>query len=313
MAQQGWLLWQAGRRDVRQTLATKTNRVKKGRLFEDRQETTQFTRTYTIEDGIERVRYLPKTRRFETPLLFQHGMWQGAWSWRLWQELFAEWGWENQAYSLPGHAGSPEQRSPALATVDYYLGFLQAEVNRLSRRPVLIGHSMGGGLVQWYLKYVGDLPAVVLVGSMPSHSAFEFGKALLEHLKLDPVGMLLTLLTWQPAFARNPKQAARLLLSENACYSPETFFARLSPDSLLVLYQHNPPFWQPPEQVDTPILWLTGDRDKAVSVAAQRRSAAYYQADYQIIPEAGHNLMMEHNYRQTAEIIHHWLVAQEIE
>jgi pimeloyl-ACP methyl ester carboxylesterase len=147
---------------------------------------------------------------------------------------------------------------------------------------------------------------------MPSHSVLEFGKALLALFKLDPVGLGLTLLTWRPAFVRNPKRAARLLLSKEAVYSPDAFYARLSPGSLLALYQHNPPFWRPPKQVDTPILWLTGDQDVAVSPAAQRRSAAYYRADHRTVPGAGHNLMMEHNYRQTAETVHHWLTAQEI-
>ncbi len=313
VAQQSWILWQVSRRDVRRTLAVESNRAKPGLIFEDNRETDSFTVRYTIDEGIERVSYIPKERRFDTPLLFQHGLWQGAWSWRHWQELFAGWGWENHAYSLPGHAGSPPQRPVALSTMDYYLSFLKREVDRLSPRPVIVGHSMGGGLVQWYLKYVGDLPAAVLVGSMPAWSAFRYGMALLELLALDPVGMGLTLLTWQSAFAHNPKSAARLLLSEGAVYSPESFYAKLSPDSMLVLYQHNPPFWSPPDQVGTPLLWLAGDKDVAVPEKAQRRSAVYYQADYKVIPDAGHNLMMEHNYRQTTELIQRWLVEQKLE
>src|SRR5262245_60882064 len=66
--------------------------------------------THTIEGGIERVVYRPDQPRFSTPILMQHGMWHGAWCWRYWQELLAEWGWESHAFSLPGHAGSPVQR-----------------------------------------------------------------------------------------------------------------------------------------------------------------------------------------------------------
>jgi hypothetical protein len=69
----------------------------------EEQETETFSRTRSIESGIERVRYIPKQRRFETPILLQHGMWHGAWCWQWWQELLAEWGWESHAYSLPGH------------------------------------------------------------------------------------------------------------------------------------------------------------------------------------------------------------------
>ena len=42
---------------------------------------------HTVENGIERVVYSPAQRRFETPILMQHGMWHGAWCWRHWHRL----------------------------------------------------------------------------------------------------------------------------------------------------------------------------------------------------------------------------------
>ncbi len=44
-----------------------------------------FRVTHTLDDGIERIVYTPRERRFETPLLMQHGMWHGAWCWKAWQ------------------------------------------------------------------------------------------------------------------------------------------------------------------------------------------------------------------------------------
>ena len=34
---------------------------------------------HRTEDGIERTVYVPRERRFETPILMQHGTWHGAW------------------------------------------------------------------------------------------------------------------------------------------------------------------------------------------------------------------------------------------
>ncbi len=312
-AQQLWGLWQVGRRDVFQTLAEPANRAPQGVLFEQQQETDTFTIRHVVEDGIERISYFPKKRTFETPLLLQHGMWHGAWCWQTWQELWAGWGWESHAYSLPGHGNSPVQRPIPRCTLDYYLAFLLAEVQRLARWPVLIGHSMGGALTQWYLKYIGDLPAAVLVAPWPAHSVLRQGAALLDIARLDPIGFLLTSFKWRAMFgAHSPASAARLLLTEGAIVSPEELYARLGPESALVVYQHNAPFWFPPTQVDTPVLWLAAEKDATVPVAAQRQSAGYYSADYGLIEAAGHNLMMEHNYRQTAAIIHNWLVEQGI-
>ena len=109
LAQQLWALWQLSRCDVEHTLTQALNRWPKGVTFSQTTVGERYTRIHKVEDGIERISYRPKQRRFQTPLLFQHGMWHGAWCWQLWQELFALWGWETHAYSLPGHANSPTQ------------------------------------------------------------------------------------------------------------------------------------------------------------------------------------------------------------
>ncbi len=270
------------------------------------QESNTFDVQHNVENGIERVSYFPKQRRFETPILMQHGMWHGAWCWQHWQELFADWGWESHAFSLPGHAGSPKQRSISFCTLDYYLQFLKAEVERLPRKPVLMGHSMGGALTQWYFKYVDDdLPAAVLVAPWASHSTVEDA---FRWFPLDPIGVLLVPLTGSTKpFIRTPKHAAKKLISSKSIYTPEELYARLSPESALVMYQHNPPFWYPPKQVKTPLLWLAGEIDAVIGVDAERKSASHYGADFFIVPDAAHNIMMEFNYRETAKMIHEWL------
>ncbi len=313
LAQQAWVLGKLLSIDVHQTLAAPPHRIRTGLAYQQVEETQTLIRTHTIQDGIERIVYTPRRRRFQTPILMQHGMWHGAWCWRLWQQVFAEWGWETMAFSLPGHAGSPVQRPLAACTLDYYLSFLKAEVERLPCKPVLMGHSMGGALVQWYLKYVGDdLPAAVLVAPWTSHSMF--ADNLLRLLRLDPLCLPLMMLSrdaWP--IVRNPYRAARALISPHALYSPQELFARLGRESVLVLYQHNPPFWSPPDNLTTPMLWLAGEADAVIGEAGQRRSAQHYRADYVVVEQAGHNLMMEPNYRATALTIHNWLVQQGIE
>jgi pimeloyl-ACP methyl ester carboxylesterase len=62
-----------------------------------------------------------------------------------------------------------------------------------------------------------------------------------------------------------------------------------------------------------PLLWLAGAEDVLISEPESRRSAAHYQAEYVAVPGAGHNLMMEKSYCETAETIHNWLIRQGIE
>jgi pimeloyl-ACP methyl ester carboxylesterase len=290
-----------------------------------------YTITHTVQDGIERIVYSPEVERFETPILMQHGMWHGAWCWQPWQELFAEWGWESIAISLPGHGQAPVQRPIRWCTLGYYLQFLAAEIERLQQRtfqrPILMGHSMGGALTQWVLKYVGDpslrpcsgqatgsgqaLPAAVLVAPWTSHNMLG---PVFRFSSLDPIGFLLCILslTTTPNI-RSPQRAARMFITKGAILTPEELHARLGPESLWVLLQYNPLLWSPVKRTGTPMLWLAGGSDVLISEPKQRRSAAYYGADYVVVDSAGHNLMMERSYRQTAETILDWLIQQEIE
>lgn len=310
-AQMIWVAAKLGRIDPAISLAQQRNQGEPGsRRLADR-ETDIYVMRHTVEDGVERISYTPRQRKHVTPILMQHGMWHGAWTWQWWQPLFAAWGWESIAVSLPGHGASPAQRKIELCTLDYYLGFLKAEVDRLGQPPVLMGHSMGGALTQWYLKYCGDLPAAVLVAPWVSHSTMLDGG--LRLMSSDPLMLPLTSLAWSATpWVRSPERAARLLITPGAVISPEELFDRLGPESNLVVMQHNPPFWTPPDDVRTPLLWVTGEKDATISVAGAKRSAEFYQAEHIIVPEAGHNLMMEARYRETARSIVEWLELLEL-
>ncbi len=261
----------------------------------------------TVENGIERVVYTPEEKRFETPILFQHGMWHGAWCWEPWQDQLAEWGWESTAHSLPGHAGSPVQRPIRRCTLGYYLEFFKAEIARFDTPPVVIGHSMGGGLIQWYLKKVADdLPAAVLVSSLPAHDML---LQVLSYARMDPLGwlMCITTLSAKPVI-RSPESAARALISKRALITPKDLHTQLGPESLLVMLQYNPLLWQPRRSVKTPLLWLAGSADAVIPERKQRRSADFYHADYLVIEGEAHNLMMEPSTVRAVETIHEWLV-----
>jgi len=269
-----------------------------------------FDVTRSIENGIERVVYTPHERQFETPIVMQHGMWHGAWCWQAWQELLATWGWESHAHSLPGHGGAPAQRPIRWCTLGYYLQFLRAELERQPRKPILIGHSMGAALAQWYLKERDDLPAAVLVAPWLSHS---MAGPILRTIPRDPWGFLLCALHLTTApLVRNPLRAAQMFISAGATMSSQELYAHLGPESLWVLLQYNPPLWRPARQIRTPLLWLAGETDRLIAEGSEARSAGHYGATYVSIPEAGHNLMLEKSWRETAVILHNWLAERAV-
>ncbi len=268
------------------------------------------TISQTIEEGIERIVYTPDEKRFKTPIVMQHGMWHGAWGWQPWQELLAEWGWESHAHSLPGHGRSPTQRPIRWCTLGYYLEFLTAEIKRMPRPPVLMGHSMGGALAQMILKNQEDLAAVVMVAPWKSHSMV---RPILRTLQRDLPGFIRSALhlTSTP-LVRTPYRAAQMFLTEGALLSPEELHEKLGPESMWVLFQYTPPLWRPAKQINTPILWLAGGADRLIREWEQKQSAAWYNADYVVVAGAGHDVMLEKSSADTAVTIHNWLTAQNI-
>lgn len=269
---------------------------------------------HVIEDGIERVTVTPATQRYQTPIVFLHGMWHGAWCWQWWQTIFADLGWQSHAISLPGHGQSPLQRPIRDCTLDYYTSFVRAEIERFDTPPIIMGHSMGGAITQWYLKYVrNDLPAAVLVASWVADVAMRDGWSMF--LKLDPLGMVMTAQAGDATpYMRNPQRAAAALISKNAIITPEELHAQLGPESSLVLFQHNPPFWSPAaaDDIAAPMLYIAGERDAVISLPASRRAAEHYKADFMVAADAGHNIMMDTDYAYSANRVHEWLLQQGI-
>ncbi len=306
-----WILWRLLNDTAPRMLAQDQNKLRGAwPTVSETEDKVAYTVTHSLQDGIERITYTPKERQHETPILMAHGMWHGAWCWQPWQEILAEQGWESIAYSLPGHGQSPTQRSLTHCTLGYYLAFLRDEIERLPVKPVLMGHSMGGALSQWVLRYITqDLPAVVLVAPWVSHSMLAEG--FWRVIQLDPLGMAAMFLTWNATvWMRSPAAAASKLISPEAVISPEELHRQLGGESGLVIFQHNPPFWQPAENVKIPMLLLAGEKDALISVEGLRKTATHYQADFVVIPGAGHNLMMEKSYRETAESIDQWLTQK---
>ena len=267
---------------------------------------TDYDIIHEVKEGIERIHYIPHRPNGAPPIVMQHGMWHGAWCWSHWQARLADLGWESHAHSLPAHGQSPAQRPLRWCTLNYYLTFLRAEIERMPRKPILMGHSMGGALTQWYLKDVADdLPAAVLVAAWNSH---EMQSSVLNAMWRDPIGGLLCFANLMASpMVRSPWAVSQLLISQNAVISPESLAEQVGGESWWVLLQYNPLLWQPKKTPTTPLLWIIPEEDHAVLASTQTRSARFYNADVIRAPQAGHNVMIERDHQALADQIDVWL------
>mgnify|MGYP000291883920 CR=1 FL=1 len=86
------------------------------------------------------------------PLLFVHGAWHGAWCWKPLMDYLAKKGFTSYTFDLPGHGTRKSEGVVGLGIMDYVAEVESAMGELAPVKPILIGHSMGGLIVQKFLE-----------------------------------------------------------------------------------------------------------------------------------------------------------------
>jgi pimeloyl-ACP methyl ester carboxylesterase len=232
------------------------------------------------------------------PLLFVHGAWHAAWCWQEhWMPAAAAQGWRTYAVSLRGHGASERPERFDLATLRHYQHDVLQAITQLPAPPVLIGHSMGGAVVQGVLERYRSSPAGVLVASIPPRHGLGVVPSLLRH---------------------DPKMLAQALTGREVTPDPSTFYGpetdpvearrhldRLGDESWLATQQLVLPRRVP--DVRAPMLVLGGERDKLVSPRAVVRTARTYGTRAHLFRGMGHQLMLEQDWKAVLDVTLGWL------
>jgi pimeloyl-ACP methyl ester carboxylesterase len=237
----------------------------------------------------------PATDSGRPPLLFVHGLGHGAWCWEHWLDAAAEAGYPAYAVSLRGHGGSPGRLKTA--RLSHYVDDVVATATALPRPAVLVGHSMGGLVVQRALaRYAAH--AGVLVAPVPAHPAVAaFGRVVRQH-PLDGLRMLAGLsLPLRPEYlfvGLPPEEAQR-------------HADRCSGESAVAQYQlllHRP---SRPPLGGAPLLVLATPDDRLIPLSSVRATAARFGADVLEFPGIGHDLMLDARWQEPAKAMLDWL------
>jgi hypothetical protein len=96
-------------------------------------------------------------------ILLVHGAWHGPWCWARLAERLAGHGRQVQAVQLRGHDRPPGR---IRHRVHHYVQDVGATAARFVEPPVLVGHSLGGLIVQKYLEH-GPAQAAILLAPLP--------------------------------------------------------------------------------------------------------------------------------------------------
>jgi len=254
-----------------------------------------------------------KTKSKHPPLLFVHGSYCAAWIWNEhFLPYFAEKGYAAYAISLRGHGESEGQLN--WACLDDYVDDVEAASDRLDAPPLLIGHSMGGLVVQHYLSRLNPAAGAVLLASTPPSG---LGSSAL-HLSCFAPEVL-----WQLSLLQSlGPQAISAEVIQRAFFSDKTpgeeaahLLPKLQAESNRVAAELLCPSQPMPRLGDeaVPMLVLGGDADCFLPSSAFRETATFWQADLEILPGAPHGLMLDHHWwRPTADKILAWLAGKKL-
>ncbi|MEV3902197.1 alpha/beta hydrolase [Mycobacterium sp. NPDC050551] len=256
-------------------------------------------------EGLEVIDKGGCTSGHPAPLLFVHGSWHAAWCWdEHFLDFFAERGYRTLAVSLRGHGGSRTHPRPRSCALAHFVEDVAAVADELGSEPVLIGHSLGGAVVQKYLE-THHAQAGVLVASMPVSGIVGYMGRLWRHHPVQAAGVTLRgrQSVGTATRAREMFFSASLPEADVARYAArlgEELVGRLTLDTL---------GWDKcrPERVTAPMLVLGGENDRCFTVAEVESTARAYGTEAEIFPGMAHNMMLEPGWADVAERIDGWL------
>lgn len=239
------------------------------------------------------------------PILFVHGILSAAWIWDVYfLNWFAAQGYQAYALSLRGHGHSPSDKPiNRLGLADFVDDLRQAVLHihqQTGKEPILVGHSMGGMVVQRYLSEY-RAPAALLACSVPPQG-------------MMPVSMISA---WTNPFlamkmARlysQPEQTDLSFVRDVLFYHPvstehlQQWFQHTNPESMRLLWDMNVNLPLVSQIKLTPLAVLGARHDRLVPASVVHWTAGTYGCPLTWV-NAGHAIMLEQNWIEIAQAMH---------
>jgi 3-oxoadipate enol-lactonase len=226
------------------------------------------------------------------PLVFLHGIGGAARAWRGQLEAFGS-RFRALAWDMPGYGGSAPLASVSIAALaDAFKDFLQQIA---AVKPVVVGHSIGGMIVQqWLVKNPHDASAVVLAQTSPAFGKADgdWQKSFIE-ARLGPLDRGQTMASLAPCLVKelvgdDPDPGGMAIARDCMASVPEASY-RGCVLALLGFDQR-----QALKDISVPTLVLSGSKDNNAPAPMMAKMASFIpSATYVEVEGAGHLLNLE--------------------
>lgn len=204
------------------------------------------------------------------------------------------------ALSLRAHGQSAG--ALAQATIDDYVDDVREVVASLAAPPILVGHSMGGFVVQKYLMRNPAAAAVLLCSAAPRTHM----RVMLRHLAHHPRLFWNLARTDRPTVVFDPQLIGLAFVPGLTPIELATIAPLLQAESSRALRQVGTDALAVQPQV--PTLVIGAMNDPLIPMQDVLETARVYKTNATFV-QSGHDVMLDTHWQSTAEIILAWLQA----
>jgi pimeloyl-ACP methyl ester carboxylesterase len=258
------------------------------------------------------------------PVVFIHGLWIHSDAWRHWVELYRSAGYDPVAPGWPGDSSDVEQtRNDGAAVankgIDDITRHYTNVIDGLPGQPIVIGHSFGGLIAQR------------LLGEGRAAAAIAIDPAQIKGVRPLPFAQIRSGL---PVLSKPGNKTKAVSLNEkqfrygfgNALTeseSAELFSKWTIPGPGRPLFEASAANFKKtsPAAVNTrrddrgPLLIIAGGRDHTVPAVVAKAAYKLYAdsgatTDFHEFPDRGHSLVLDHGWREVADVTLDWLHRQ---
>jgi pimeloyl-ACP methyl ester carboxylesterase len=242
----------------------------------------------------------------DTPILFVHGKWHGAWCWQEhFMPHFAQHGYDSYALSLRGHGGSDEREKLRWHSIADYVEDVEWAVSQIGRPPIIVGHSMGGFIAQKYLE-AQRAPAAVLLVPVPYHGLWSSTWMIFRRHPLMVMRIILTL-SLSPVVETLEMTREALFSKDISREALEKYHKQLQDDSFRAYLDELGLNLVRPKRVKTPLLVIGAQDDTVIPIETIHKTARVHGTEAIVLPGLAHDAMLDTRWQTAADCILDWL------
>jgi pimeloyl-ACP methyl ester carboxylesterase len=229
-----------------------------------------------------------------------------AWCWDVhFLDYFAQHGYAAHAVDVRGHGNSEGRENLRWTRIADFVEDVANAVGQLPSAPILIGHSMGGFIIQKYLENHASPGAVLLSSPSPAGllpTALRIARR--RPLAFAKVNLTFSLL---PMIA-TPQLAREAFFSDDVTDEQLLeHWEKMQDDSFRAFLDMVALDLPKPEKVKARVLVLGVARDNMLKPSEIEATARAYHTRAVIIPDAAHNSMLDPRWQTVADRILGWL------